>query len=424
MVTLAGTAAAVVLVLTCLWLYVVPVVTTPAWLGARVARTPPQHPAVVTAALYTAFAVLVACWGWLWWRAGRLGARRLATTAAFWALPFAVGPPLVSLDVYSYAAVGRLAATGHDPYAVGPAALGHGAFLAAVDPLWRHTATPYGPWCLLVFRGAAALGHGSVTATVVILRVLAVVATGLAVVAAVRVARPEHRPQVLLLTALNPLVLLHLVSGAHLDAVVGAAVIGAVVLVARGRPEAAMAVAVLAGLWKAPAFLVAGYVLLCAVRRPAAGRSRPAAGARVVATALVVLGVSWLLLPDAFGWVHALGVPARTHDPAPSTWLAALLHGAVGAHLHAATALTVARIVVLAVGCALAAVLLVRGSGRPGTAAGLRAVGWALLAVALSGPVLYGWYLGWSLFPLAAAAAVRGRRALGLLSTALTGMAI
>ena len=44
--------------------------------------------------------------------------------AAWWAVPFVLGPPLLSSDVYSYAAQGELLARGLDPYAAGPAALG------------------------------------------------------------------------------------------------------------------------------------------------------------------------------------------------------------------------------------------------------------------------------------------------------------
>src|SRR5262249_23426159 len=59
--------------------------------------------------------------------------------------PPAPGPPLLSSDVYTYAAQGLLVGRGLDPYSVGPSALGSGAASAAVDPTWRSVPSPYGP---------------------------------------------------------------------------------------------------------------------------------------------------------------------------------------------------------------------------------------------------------------------------------------
>jgi alpha-1,6-mannosyltransferase len=46
----------------------------------------------------------------------------------------------------------------------------------------------------------------------------------------------------------------------------------------------------------------------------------------------------------------------------------------------------------------------------------MRCVGGALLVVAVSGPVIYGWYLGWGLFAAAAGSRPRHRDALVVLS--------
>src|SRR5207342_3465591 len=79
-----------------------------------------------------------------------LGGRELWVLAAWWATPFLLGPPILSSDVFSYAAQGLLVAHGHDPYTTGPAALGWGPTLAAVDPSWRSEPSPYGPLATLV----------------------------------------------------------------------------------------------------------------------------------------------------------------------------------------------------------------------------------------------------------------------------------
>jgi hypothetical protein len=425
---LLGLAAVLVLMGLSIRFGVARAVRPPAWPGLDVPRTVAGHRTELALGVLAAAAALVACWGWLQHRGGdRVRLRVVALVAAVWAVPLVLGPPLLSNDVYSYAAVGRLTQLGSDPYLVGPSVLGRGHFLAAVEPMWRHTPTPYGPLMVALLRGVAVLGQGSVLHTVIALRVIAVLVTVGAVAAAVAVAAPRCRARVLLLTAANPLVLLHLVSGTHLDGLIGAAVIAVVVLTVRGLPYPAVLLAVAAGLVKAPAFLLVGFVLLFVVRHGAL-RRRVLDGLGVGAAAAVGVGASWLLLPDAFGWVHALGVPALArNERAPSAWLAAALHDTahlLGAQLRWGAAVSTARTITLVVGAALAVYLLFRATARRDRETALRSVGWALLVLALSGPVLYGWYLAWGLFAAAAVARPRERVALAALCVTVCALGL
>lgn len=386
----------------------------PGWPGMAVYPTVAPRFIIVGAAL--AAATLIAAWIWLLRRAGRGMRLRAATAvAAVWGVLLTLGPPLLSNDVYSYAAVGRLASADLDPYSVGPAALGPGPFLAAVDPLWRHTPTPYGPVLVTLFHAIAYLAHGSVLVSEVLLRVLAVVATAGAVALAVWAARPADRVVVLLLTGLNPVVLLHLVAGTHMDALIGAAAVGVVVLAVAGRWAPAMVLAILATMVKAPAAALVGFVLIYAIRQ-APPEQRRRVGAGTIGVAVATTGVLWLVLPNAFGWVHALLVPAEIGNPrVPSVWLGWLMRGvvaAVGAHVHAHTIFSISRMITLVIGGVLAIVLLVRASARPDRQHALRYVGWALIVVAISSPVVYGWYLAWGLFAAAAGSRPRDRSAL------------
>lgn len=383
----------------------------PAWPGLVHYRTVSPPSVVMAAAL--AAAALIAAWIWLRRRAGRaLRLRAAAGLAAVWALLLTLGPPLLSNDVYSYAAVGRLTSADLDPYSVGPAALGPGPFLAAVDPLWRHTPTPYGPLLVTLFHADAFLAHGSVLATILLLRAGAVLVTAGAVALAVWAARPQDRVAVLLLTGLNPVLLLHLIAGTHMDALIGVAAVGVVVLAAAGRWAPAMALAVLATMVKAPALALVGFVLVYAVRRAPPER-RLAVGAGSVGVAAATTGVLWLVLPNAFGWVHALLVPAEIGNPrVPSVWLGYAIRGVVALldmHIRAHTASSISRLITLVIGAVVAVFLLVRASDRPGREHALRCVGWALLVVAISSPVVYGWYLAWGLFAAAAGSRPRER---------------
>lgn len=399
------------------------------WPAVRLPKATDAQGGLVPAGVVMAVATLVASWARLQRGLPETGLRLRSAVAVgtLWALPTALTVPLLSRDAYSYAAVGRLAATGHDPYLVGPAALGRGPFLALVDPLWQHTPTPYGPVLVALLRVVADLGGGSVLITVLLLRALAVVATAAAVVLAVRAAPSTARAQVLVLTALNPVVLLHLVSGAHLDALLGAAAVGVVLLTLRGRWYSAVVLAGTAFLIKAPALVLVGFVLLYAVRRVPSGR-RARTGAGLLA-ALAATGLaSFLLLPDPFGWVHALDVPGRARNlAAPSAWLAGAVEGLsrlFAEPLPGSAALAVGRAVALAVGAALALRLLWRGTASPEPAEALRFVGWALIVVALSGPAVYGWYMTWGLFAAAIGSRPRERAVLLALSalTSLIGL--
>lgn len=390
----------------------------PAWPGT------PGHPLSVTPTVLVGAAVsaaaLVAAWLWLHRRAdAHLRLRVAVPLAALWTGLLAIGPPLLSNDVYSYAAVGRLTVADLDPYVVGPAALHSGPFLAAVDPLWRHTPTPYGPLLVQLFHTAAWATGGSLVDTVLLLRLATVVATAAAVALAVWAARPADRVAVLLLTGLNPVLLLHLVAGTHPDALIGAAAIGVVLLTMSGRWAPAMVVAVLATLVKAPALALVGFVLLYAVRRSAPGH-RLRACARGAGIAAAVSAAAWLLLPDAFGWAQTLSVPAEITNPrVPSVWLAWLIRSlfdtsSIGVSWHTAT--VISRSVTLLVGAGVGLRLLIRATSRTDRWDALRDVGWALIVVALASPIVYGWYLAWGVFAAAAGSRPRDRWALVLVS--------
>jgi alpha-1,6-mannosyltransferase len=84
--------------------------------------------------------------------------------------------------------------------------------------------------------------------------------------------------------------------------------------------------------------------------------------------------------------------------------------------LHHASAFAIGRGLAMAVGSVLVVVLLWRGTAQPDRPRAMRCVGGALLVVALSGPVVYGWYLGWGLFAAAVGSRPRHRDALVALS--------
>lgn len=136
---------------------------------------------------------------------------------------FAVLPAAGSTDTISYAAYGRMALLGHNPYTTTPAELaklGDPIGQAAMRlPYWHHIASLYGPIATGEQYAAAWLGGTSVALIAFWLKlwnaiVFAAVALGLD-----RLVRsdPARRARVHLLWTVNPLLIWTLVAGGHLD---------------------------------------------------------------------------------------------------------------------------------------------------------------------------------------------------------------
>ncbi|RIW47114.1 DUF2029 domain-containing protein [Micromonospora endophytica] len=216
-----------------------------------------------------------------WWalRGGAPSTRWAYVTAGLWALPLLVTAPLGSRDVYSYACQGWVYADGGDPYITGVAAAGC-PWLDTVAPVWRDTPAPYGPFFVLLAALAVVLGGGLV-GTVLLLRLLAVAGLVVAAACLPGLARaggvPARRATWLLLAC--PLVGVHLVAGAHNDAVMLGLLLPALLLVTRrparpglllpGRPWVVLVAGVLLGLAvsvKVTAVVVVPFAALAAVR--------------------------------------------------------------------------------------------------------------------------------------------------------------
>ncbi|MDH6697758.1 hypothetical protein P3T26_002210 [Streptomyces sp. MAA16] len=325
--------------------------------------------------------------------------RALLLVLAVWAAPLLLAPPLFSRDVYSYLAQGAMVDAHIDVYAHGPARLG-GPLADEVAPLWRHTGAPYGPVFLALARGLSGLTRGELPAGLVGMRIVALLGVALMAAALPRLARHSGADPAaaLWLGALNPLVLLHLVAGAHNDAIM-LGLLGVGLVAALGRPPVVGAVLVtLAALVKAPAALGLAAVAVLQIR---AGRGPLRATATTVAAAAATTVAATAVAGTGYGWIGALDTPVSAQNWA----LTSLLGRATGALLHHLGS-SLAPLAVPAwhlLGLALTAVLLAaiwwRLRPRP-----VYALGLSLAAVAAFGPAVRPWYALWGLFLIAAAA--------------------
>jgi alpha-1,6-mannosyltransferase len=129
-------------------------------------------------------------------------------------------PPFGSSDHLSYAAYGRMAITGHDPYTTTPAMLARlGDPVAKAVQDWRTSPSVYGPLAVAGQALAARIGGTSVRLIVFCLSLLNVAAfavTGLLLHLLGR-GDPGRQLRAALLWTANPLLLLVLVAGAHVD---------------------------------------------------------------------------------------------------------------------------------------------------------------------------------------------------------------
>lgn len=359
-----------------------------------------------------------------WWRLGRLtasgsavGGREMVVTLWWWAAPLALGAPMFSRDVYSYVAQGAMAARGWDVYAGGPSVL-HGPISAGVDWLWRDTPAPYGPVFVWLAAHVLRMTGEHVFAAVVGMRVLAVSGFALVVWAVRRlaVAAGVSEAGALWLAVLNPLTLVHLVGGAHNDAVMLGLMLCGLVLARRGRLAWGAVVITLAMLVKMPA----GFALLFLIPEQFGGRGGPVRRAVVVTTASAATTVvATAVLGYGYGWISALGTPAMSPGVLSLTGDVGRLLGALMGPLGLAAPHTVVAATRLA-GVAAALVALPFWLWRMPRLGPERALGVALLTVVVLAPAVQPWYFLWGLLPIAVTAP--GGRARTRLAAASIGL--
>lgn len=325
--------------------------------------------------------------------------RQLLLVLAVWAAPLLLAPPLFSRDVYSYLAQGAMVDAHMDVYTSGPAQLG-GPLADEVAPVWQNTAAPYGPAFMGVASLLSGLTRGELPAGLFGMRLVALLGVGLMAAALPRLARHSGADPAaaLWLGALNPLVLLHLVAGAHNDAIM-LGLLGLGLVAALGRwPVLGAVLVTLAALVKAPAALGLLAVIVVQARK---GRSPVRATLTTALASGATTVVATAVAGTGYGWIWALDTPVSPHNWA----LSSLLGRATGRVLEhfgsdlARLAVPAWHLLGLALTAATVLLIWVRLRPRP-----VYALGLSLAAVAAFGPAIRPWYAIWGLFLIAAAA--------------------
>ena len=228
----------------------------------------------------------------------------VAAAAVIQLTPLA-GPLLLSRDVYSYWAYGRIVAL-HDrnPFVVPPIHFAHDPATRAAS--WRRQTSVYGPAFTLATGAVAEAAQRSSEVASFLFRFAAAVGGLAAAALAALIARRKAFAFAFL--GWNPLVALSFAGGGHNDAWMVVLLLSALALVARRRDVAGGAVWLLAAAVKAPA------LALLLLQRSRRGFWLGAAAAAVVAAAAstAIFGGAWLSAgAQLSGREASFGLPAR-----------------------------------------------------------------------------------------------------------------
>jgi hypothetical protein len=350
--------------------------------------------------------------GFLAW-APRLGRAVVWGAILFFVAGFAVAPVLLSHDVYSYVDYARLGVRhGLDPYVHPPLAAPSDPAYAEVT--WTEATSAYGPLFTLLTYPLAWLPVALAVAALKAVAALSVLGIA-ALVSRLAAWRGVDPLRAAAFVALNPLVLVHVVGGAHNDGLTMLLATLSVAALLSARELSAGAALLAAIATKASAAFLAPFALLGArghssvpYRRIGTERNRRSTRLLLLGAAggTLAIGVAAWLAFD-WDWLHGFGLAGEnqsrtSHMSIPIT--AARLTGFDVEAVRVAAAV----LFVAALGYLLA------WTWRGGD--WVRAAAWAALALLLATSWLLPWYLVWAL-PLVA---ISRDRPLQLLTLALT----
>jgi hypothetical protein len=325
---------------------------------------------------------------------------------------FAIAPVLLSHDVYSYVDYARLGVVhGLDPYVYPPAA-------APADPIypqieWTDVPSAYGPLFTLATYPLAWLPIDAAVAALKIVAALSVLALAV-LVARLAPSRGVAPLPAAAFVALNPLVLIHVVGGAHNDGLAMLLATVGVGAMLTAREVSAGVAFVAAFAIKPPAALAAPFALVSTARlqlfpHQRTGKAAIAPIPRMLVGACLTGAAIAIAAYAAFGWdwLRAIGLAGESQDRTS----------------HMSIPITTARLTGLDPTAVRTAALVLYALLFSGLLAWtwrgadwLRAAAWATFGLLLATAWLLPWYLIW-LLPLAA---LSRDRPLQLLTVALT----
>lgn len=323
-----------------------------------------------------------------------------------------LGPPLLSTDVFSYIAYGRIGRVyGSNPYLYGPNAFMFDPLYPLIGAQWVKTPTAYGP---LFTALSYLLTPLTIAAQVIVYKTIAAISSVMIVLVVWSSARLRDMNPVkaVAIVGLNPVIVIYGVGGGHNDLLMLAISLVAVYVLLQQKQRTSGALIMAAAAVK----LTAGLMLPFALAQGAGERTGPdrrralLIGAGVTAAVLAIFSFATF----GTGPLHLLGTLQKIQASGG-------LHSIYGLLLepfHSAELFTIAGFVADAVLLVCLAWLVRRV--WTGQLDWIRGAGWGTVAMIGTASLLVPWYVAW-LVPLAALS--RDRRLLAV-TVVLTGLAL
>ena len=304
-----------------------------------------------------------------------------------------LAPPLLSTDIFSYTAYGRIGALyGANPYMHGPSAIALDPVYPFIAARWVHTPTAYGPLFTALSYLLAPLGIGW---NVLAYKAIAAISSLVIVVVVWSAARLRglNPVKAVALVGLNPVIVVYGVGGGHNDLLTLAIMLTGVYVLLRQKERTSGALIATATAVKLTAGLLLPFAFAQSASRRDGARSRRAVltGVGVAVGlagvfSLAVFGTGPLHLLDTLQDIQSQG--GLNSIPGLLLMLLGLggISGTVGLVLNAGFVITLS--------------WLVRRVWT-GELDWITGAGWATVALLITAGLLLPWYVGW-LVPLAA----------------------
>ena len=341
--------------------------------------------------------------------AERLPARGVLMAIAALNALVLLAPPILSTDVFSYQAYGRMwAIYSANPYLTGPHVMALDPIYPFIGAKWVNTPSSYGPLFTLL---SILLAHVSIAASALAYKAIAAVCSLGTVAILWNAARLRglNPVRAVALFGLNPLVVLYGVGGGHNDLLMLLATTAAIYALLAHRERTSGAMIVIGAGIKLTAGLLLPFALASGVEL-GAGKRRRSLLVGAVAAAVAVGGLGFAAFGSGqLNLIHTLRVVQSEGD-----WHS--IPGFIGTRLGLGA---VSQAAGLTLGTVFLAVFawLVRQVWN-GEMDWIDGAGWATLTMLLTASSLLPWYIAW-LLPLVALCT---DRRLWPIALALTGL--
>jgi hypothetical protein len=285
------------------------------WFGLQPSANYRITGAGLGAGMLVATAALIALWLLALALAARdrLAVRAVWLCAAVWSAPFAIGPPLLSTDLFSSVARGLLARDGLSPYHHPPSDLGDARIVDAIDPMRRTLRSIDGPLANLVSHLAVSISGGRSLPALIVLRIVAVAAV-IVIGRCALLLGGTRRASALAMSVLNPMVLLFVVSAGQYGGLLAAVLLACFVAARRRHWISAVLLASIAAGAK-PIALIAVVAVIATHIRARDSRLHTRIVVRDGAIAVVALVGCTFAVPYGLGW--AWNLSGAIHDTVP-----------------------------------------------------------------------------------------------------------